>query len=93
MQAHEWLVLCGIVVTVVIAIGAFYDRVVASRFTERDQELRRVWIQLEKLAARSESQMTTVATISADIRALVGRLDSLDTKMDKILTWKAGQHE
>ena len=85
MQIQHWLVVGGIAVSVALAFGAFYDRVINGRFQARDRELKKLWEEMKTINSRCIGHMENVGQVGADIANLKDSIQRIETKVDKIL--------
>ena len=85
MQIQHWIGVGALVLTAILSFAAFYERVIAARFAQRDDELKKIWRQVGSINERCIGHMENVGEVGADIRNLIARVTRIENKLDKAL--------
>jgi cell shape-determining protein MreC len=85
VQAHHYLIVLGMIVSILLAFAGFYNSVISRRFESVEAVLRDHQEAFEKVNARCMEEVAHVAGTIEQLKAMVERLDRLEAKLDRVL--------
>lgn len=85
MHFHEYLILAGIMVSVCLAFGGFYNSVIERRFKAIEEWLRHHDEHFERVNYRCVEEVAQVNIVATKIDGIDARLERVENKLDWLM--------
>jgi hypothetical protein len=92
LELHDWLGIVGIVVTVVLAFGAFYEKVQRDRMAEVRRENRAQWSKIGALEVGLSDHRADEAGTKQTLVFVLEQIKELNRKLDRLIGMNGGGH-